>query len=47
MTHPVKRMALVPEARSQPGIDLQAVVIRCQLERQSRAGLLFKALVGV
>lgn len=32
-THPVKRMALVPETWSQAGIDLEAVVICCQLER--------------
>lgn len=40
-------MALVPEARSQPGIDLQAVVIGGELEREGRAGLLVEALVSI
>ena len=46
-THPVKRMAFVPETWSQLGIDLEAIIIGCQLERESRVGLLFKALVSI
>jgi hypothetical protein len=46
-THPVKRMALVPETWSQSGIDLQAVVVGCQLERQCRMSLLLEALVSI
>lgn len=32
-THPVKRMALVPETWSQAGVDLEAVIICGQLQR--------------
>lgn len=46
-THPVERMAPVLETRSQAGIDLEATVIGRQLQRQSRVGLLFKALVSI
>lgn len=46
-THPVERMAPVLETRSQAGIDLEATVIGRQLERQSRVGLLFKALASI
>ena len=46
-TYPVKRVAFVPETWSQLGVDLEAIVIGSQLERESRVGLLFKALVSI
>ena len=40
-------MALVPETRGQLGVDLQAVVVRGQLQGERGAGLLLKALVSI
>lgn len=46
-TYPVQRMALIPETGSQLRIDLEAAVIRRQLQRQGRGGLLLKAPVRI